>query len=123
MNKKILKCNDTEIEKYKFHQHKSSFSIDNIDVNEIVVPNKVCFVKMDFKYFIGYADTKKIRTLCIFLPKMSAYRRDIDKTECLSFTIKYEKLLERYNEIWKKTTLVKLSKKNFTVNVHAMRNM
>ena len=54
---------------------------------------------------------------------MSAYRRDIDKTECLSFTIKYEKLLERYNEIWKITTLVKLSKKNFTVNVHAMRNM
>ena len=59
----------------------------------------------------------------MYIPKMIAYRRDIDKTDCMSFTIKYEKLLERYNEIWKTTALVKLSKKNFTVNVHTMKNM
>ena len=33
---------------------------------------------------------------------MSAYRRDFDKTKCVSFSIKDEKLLEKYNEIWKK---------------------
>ena len=33
---------------------------------------------------------------------MSAYRRDFDKTKCMSFLIKDEKLLEKYNEIWKK---------------------
>ena len=33
---------------------------------------------------------------------MSAYRRDFDKTKCMSFLIKDEKLLETYCEIWKK---------------------
>ena len=37
MDKKTIKFNNTEIEKYKFHQHKSPFSIDNIDINKIVV--------------------------------------------------------------------------------------
>ena len=30
MDKKIIKFDDTEIEKYKFHQHKSTFLIGNI---------------------------------------------------------------------------------------------
>ena len=29
---------------------------------------------------------------------MSAYRRDFDKIECMSFLKKNEKLLEKYNE-------------------------
>ena len=52
----------------------------NIDINKIVVSNKVSFGKKGFKYFIGYKDAK-IRPLCIFLPKMSAYRRDFDETK------------------------------------------
>ena len=31
---------------------------------------------------------------------MIVYRRDLDKTKCLYFLIKY-KLLEKYNEVWK----------------------
>ena len=58
----------------KFHQHKRPISIKNIDINNIVVSSKVSFCKKGLKYFIGYKDTKKIRPLCIFLPKMSAYR-------------------------------------------------
>ena len=42
----------------------------NIDINKIVVSNKVSFCKKGFKYFIGYKDAKKVRLLCIFLPKM-----------------------------------------------------
>ena len=33
---------------------------------------------------------------------MSAYRRDFDETKCISFLIKDDELLERYNEIWEK---------------------
>ena len=73
--------------------------IDNIDVNKIVVSNKISVGKNDFKYFTGYKDTKKVRPLHIFLPKMSAYRKGFDKTKCMSFLIKDEKLLEKYNEI------------------------
>ena len=36
------------------------------------------------------------------LSKMSAYRKDFDDTKCMSFLIKDDELLEKYNEIWKK---------------------
>ena len=50
MDSKNKKFDDTEIEKYKFHQYKSPISIDNIDVNKIVVSNKISFGKKNFKY-------------------------------------------------------------------------
>ena len=31
----------------------SPISINNIDINEIIVPNKLPFGKQDFKYFFG----------------------------------------------------------------------
>ena len=60
MDKKIIKFDNTETEKYKFQQHKSPISIDNIDIKKIVVSNKFSFGKKNFKYFIGYKDAKKI---------------------------------------------------------------
>ena len=56
---KIIKLGDIEIQKQKFHQHKGPISIKNIDINKIVVSNKVSFGKNGFKYFIGYKDAKK----------------------------------------------------------------
>ena len=70
-----------EIGKLKFHLHRSLIVIDNIDIDKIA--NKVSFGKKDIKYFIGYNNPEKVRRLCIFLPKMSAYRRDFDKTKCM----------------------------------------
>ena len=46
---------------------------------------------------------KKIRTLSIFLPEMSAYRRDFDETKYRSFLIKDDELLEKCNENWEKS--------------------
>ena len=65
----------------KFHQHKGPISIRNIDINRIVVSNKVYFGKKRFKYFIGYKDAINIRPLCTFFPKMSTYRKDFDETK------------------------------------------
>ena len=96
---KIIKFGDIESQKQKFHQHKRPISIKN---NKIVVSNKVSFGKKGFKYFIGYKEAKKFRPLCIFLPKMSAYRTDFDETKYMSFLIKDDELLETYNEIWEK---------------------
>ena len=71
MGKEILACGNTEIEKYKFHQLKSPILIDDIDVNKILVPNKIpCF-----KCFIAYKGNREVRPLCILLPKTSAYRK------------------------------------------------
>ena len=52
---------------------------------------------------------------------MCAYRRDFDKTKCMSFLIKDKKLLEKYNDIWKKVS--NIIKKNLTVNQYTMKNI
>ena len=43
-----------------FTNIKDIFRLKNIDINEIVVSNKISFGKKGFKYFIGYKDTKKV---------------------------------------------------------------
>ena len=52
MDNKTIKFDDTEIEEYKFHQHKFPISINNIDINKIVISNKLPFDKKNFKYFL-----------------------------------------------------------------------
>ena len=69
MDKKVIKFDDSEIEEYKFNQHKSPISINNIVINEIVVSNKLPFGKQDSKYLTGYKDAEKIRRFCIFHKK------------------------------------------------------
>ena len=59
IDKSIIKFDDTDIKKYKLHQNKSSISIGDIDINKIVVSNKLPFNKQDFIYFIGFKDDKK----------------------------------------------------------------
>ena len=43
-----------------------------MDINKIVVSNKVSFGKKDFKYFIGYKDAKKLDLYAI-----------LSKNECI----------------------------------------
>ena len=63
----VIKFGDIEIQKHI--------------INKIVVSNKVSFGKNDFKYFIGDKHAEKSKPLCIFLPKISAYRRDFDENQ------------------------------------------
>ena len=56
--KKIIKFDDIEIQKQKF-QHNGPISIKNVDIDKIVVSNKVSFSKKGFLYFIGYKDAKQ----------------------------------------------------------------
>ena len=60
MVKKIKKFDHTEIEKYKFPQHKGPVLTDNIDIIVvfIAVSNKASFGKKGFKYFFGYENAK-----------------------------------------------------------------
>ena len=108
---KIIKFGDIEIqEAKKFHQHKETISIKNIDINKIVVSYKVSFIKKDLNTLL-VAKVLKKRPLCIFLPKMRVYRKAFDETKYMSFLIKDNELLEKYNEIWKK--LENIIKKEF----------
>ena len=82
---KNIKFGDIEIQKQKLHQHKAPTAIKNMDINKIGISNKVSFGKKFFKYFIGYKDGKKNETF--------------DETKYISFLIKDDELLEKYNEI------------------------
>ena len=83
--------------------------------------NKGSFGKNCFKYFLGYKDGKKTWPLCIFLPKKSASRRDFHETKYMSFLVKDDESLDKFNEIGKK---VKNNfKKEFDSEPCTMKNM
>ena len=79
--KKNTKFDVTEINEYKFHQYKSPISINDIDINEIVVSNKLPFGQQGFKYFISYKYNKRIIPLCLMFPEISIYKRNFYKTK------------------------------------------
>ena len=62
------------------------------------MPSKVLFGKKKFKYFIDYKDAKKMKPLCTFLSKMTAYRKDFDETKYIFFLIRDNELIEKHNE-------------------------
>ena len=69
MEKRVITFGDIEIQKQKFHQHKGPISIKNIDIDKVIVSNKVPFGKKGFKCFIGYEDAKKIDFYVYFSQK------------------------------------------------------
>ena len=103
---------------YEFRQYKSLISINDIDINEIVISHKFPFGKQDFKYFIGYKNNKEIRPLCIFFPEMTIYKRYYDKTKCMYFTIKNENIFDKYFTIWEKISNIV---KKLIVNLYIIK--
>ena len=101
MEETSINFGDIGTEEQKSHQYKKSISIKDIDINNKVVSNKVYFGKNGFKYFISYKDAKKIKPICVFLSKMSAYRKILMKLN-IYFFIKDDELLKKYNKVWKK---------------------
>ena len=104
INKEIIMFGDTEVEKHKVYQNKNPVLMYDVDIHKIVVSSKFPFSKKGFKCFLGYEETRKIRLLCIILPKMSTYGRDFDETKYMFFFIKNADLLEEYKEFWGKVS-------------------
>ena len=59
--------------------------VKNIDIDKIVVSNKVPFGKKGFKYVSGVKDVKKIKPSCIFLPKLLHIEKTLMKLNIFSF--------------------------------------
>ena len=49
MDKEIITFGETEVEKHKVHQYKNPISIYGVNIDRIVVYNKVRFSKKGFK--------------------------------------------------------------------------
>ena len=69
IEKTVTKFGDIEIQKQKFHQHKGPISIKNIDINKIVVSNKIYFGKKDLNISLATKMLKKLDPCAYFSPK------------------------------------------------------
>ena len=78
-----------------FVKTKKLFSLNEIDVNKILVSKKESYgTKNSLKYFIGYNDGDAIRPLCILRPQMIGYVKHFDSSKAMSFKVSDNKLLK-----------------------------
>ena len=82
-----------------------------VNVDQIVVLDKFKHSDGGFKYFIGYKEGKIVKPscieivkpLCIILPQMTGYIKYFENGgKNMSFVIKDDDVLDKYNEIWDK---------------------
>ena len=74
MSKEILTFVYIEIEKSKFYQNKIPAHLREIDIENVLVSNKIFFGKKKYDYLIGYLhNDHKAKPCYIMLPKTSAY--------------------------------------------------
>ena len=87
----------------EFHKSKQPINVDLIDVDQIVVSDKFKHSGDGFKYFIGYKEGEIVKLLCIILPQMSGYIKSFENGgENISFIVKDDDVLDKYNDIWEK---------------------
>ena len=102
MNK--LNLDDIEVSKKEFYDSKKAINLSVVDINKIVVSNKVKGNNETNKYFVGYMDDiDVVKPLCIILPQMSGYIKYFeDGRKNMSFKIENYSVYIKYNQIWNK---------------------
>ena len=82
------------------------FSLNDIDVNKILVSKKESYdTKNSSKYFIGYNGGDVIRQLYIILPQMIGYVKHFDSNKRMSLKVSDNKLLKKHNNYGKKLVI------------------
>ena len=88
-----------KLKKINFTANKTLIFLNYVDIEKVLVSNKISFEEKDCNYFIGYFyNDHNINPLHIMLPKTCAYV----KTTWMCFLIEDDDLLEKYNAIWDK---------------------
>ena len=101
MSEKTLKFDNIRLDKKEFHKSKQPINLDLVNVDQIVVSDKFKHSDDGFKYFIGYKEGEIVKPLCIILPQMSGYIKYFENSgKNMSFMIKNDICLDKYNEIW-----------------------
>ena len=80
------------------------FTIDDTDVNKILVSKKEQYCKYNSSiYFVGYNDNDVIRPLYLFISQTTSYINKFEKNKItMSLMIKDIQLLKNYNKYGKK---------------------
>ena len=103
MSGKNISFDEKKIKNIEFYKNKKVTSIDDVDVNKMLVYKKEPYgTKNSFKYFIGYNDNDVIRPLCVRLPQMTGYARKFDENATMPLRANNKQLLKNCYEIWKK---------------------
>ena len=96
--------NDVEMSKKEFYDAKKAIPLNLVNINNIVVSNKVKNNNETSKYFIGYLhDIDDVSSLCIILPQMDGYIKYLENGgKNMSFKIEDDVVYIKYNQIWNK---------------------
>ena len=103
MNKLIF--GDIEVSKKGFYEGKSALNLNKVDLDKIVVSNKIKGNNETSKVFIGYMDDISgiVTPLCIILPQMNGWIKYFENDgKNMSFKIEDDSVYLKYNEIWNK---------------------
>ena len=101
MNKLIF-C-DIEVSKKQFYESKIILKLDEVDVNKIIVSNKVKGNNKTSKVFTGYIDHIDVIPLCVVLPQRSGSIKCFENSgKNMTFKIEDDSVYLKYNEIWNK---------------------
>ena len=115
MSEKTLKFDNIRVNKKEFHKSKQPINLDLVNVDQIVVSDKFKHSDDGFKYFIGYKEGEIVKPLCIILPQMTRYIKYFENGgKNMSFVIKDDDVLDKYNEIWDKI------KETLSIKFHSM---
>ena len=88
------------VNKKEFHKSKQPIGLDLVNLDQIVISDKFKHSDDGFKYFIGYKEGEIVKPLCIILSQMSGYVKCFQNgRKNLSFEIKNDDVLDKYNEI------------------------
>ena len=114
-SEKTLIFDNIRVNKNEFHKSTQPINLDIINVDQIVVSDKSKHRDGGFKYFIGYKEREIVKTLCVILPQMTGYVKYFENGgKSMSFVVKDDMCLNKYNEIWNKI------KETFSIKLHSM---
>ena len=103
MSEKTLKFDNIRVNKKEFLKSKQPINLDLVNVDQIVVSDKFRHNDDYFKHFIGYEEGEIVKPLCIILTPMTVYIKDFENGgKSMSFVIKDDDVLDKYNEICNK---------------------
>ena len=103
MSEKKLKFENIRVNKTEFDKSKQAIDLDLVNVDKIVLFDKLKRSDEGFKYFIDYKEGKIVKPLCIILPHMSGYIKYFENGgNNMYFMIKNDDVLDKYNEICNK---------------------
>ena len=103
MEKTIIKFGDIEIQKQKLQQNKVTTLIKNIDIDKIVVSNKVSFGKRrDLNISLATKMLAKLDPYAYFSQKWVHIEKTLMKLNIYLSSQKMINYQKKYSEIWEK---------------------